>query len=80
MYPLVYNHFNANSIICHAQHDFIKNQSCETQHAIIVNEIASSFNLSEHVDVISLDFTKAFDKMLLLCKLDFYGIATGYVL
>ena len=73
IYSSVYNHLEANSILCDAQHGFRKNRSCETQLIITINEIVSRLNLGEQVDVLSLDFSKAFDKVpheRLFCKLD----------
>ena len=63
--------------MCEAQQGFRKNRSCETQLIISINEIVSHLNLGQQVDVLSLDFSKAFDKVLherLFCTLDYYGI------
>ena len=82
IYSSVYNHLEANSILCDAQHGFRKNRSCETQLIITINEIVSRLNLGEQVDVLSLDFSKAFDKVpheRLFCKLDYYGIRGTYL-
>ena len=82
IYSSLYNHLEANSILCDAQHGFRKNRSCETQLIITINEIASRLNLGEKVDVLALDFSKAFDKVphaRLFCKLDFYGIRGTYL-
>ena len=65
------NHLEANSILCDAQHGFRKKRSCETQLIITINDIASRLNLGEQVDVLSLDFSKAFDRVpheRLFCK------------
>ena len=70
----VYNHLEANSILCDAQHGFRKKRSCKTQLIITIDDIASRLNLGEQVDVLSLDFSKAFDRApheRLFCKLDF---------
>ena len=63
IYSWVYNHLEVNSILCDAQHGFRKKRSCETQLIITINEIASCVNLGEQVDVLTLDFSKAFDKV-----------------
>ena len=47
-----------------------------------INDIASRLNLGEQVDVLSLDFSKAFDRVpdeRLFCKLDYYGICGTYL-
>ena len=63
IYSSVYNHLEVNSILCDAQHRFRKKRSCETQLIITVNEIASCVNLGEQVDLLTLDFSKVFDKV-----------------
>ena len=81
IYSSVYKHLETNCILSDAQHGFRKNRSCETQLIITVNELASRLNL-EQVDVITLDFSKAFDKVpyaRLFCKLEFYGIRSTYL-
>lgn len=52
----IYNYLEDNSIFCDTQHGFRKNHSCKTKLIIIINELASHFNLGEQVDTISLDF------------------------
>ena len=59
------------------QHGFRKKRSCETQLLSTVQEIASSTAKGQQVDIILLDFAKAFDKVphtRLLHKLDHYGV------
>ena len=82
IYLSVNKHFETNCILSDAQHGFRKNRSCETQLIITVNELASRLNLGEQVDVITFDFSKAFDKVphaYLFCKLEFYGIRSTYL-
>ena len=79
-YSSVYNHLEVNSILYDAQHG--KKRSCETQLIITINEIASCVNLGEQVDVLTLDFSKAFDKVpheRLFHKLQYYGIQGTYL-
>ena len=59
------------------QHGFRKKRSCMTQLLSHVEKIYESLNRNEEVDVIYLDFAKAFDKVdhqVLLAKLERYGI------
>ena len=82
IYSSVYNHLETNCILSDAQYGFRKNRSCETQLIITVNELSSRLNLREQVDVITLDFSKAFDKVshaCLSCKLEFYGVRSTYL-
>ena len=82
IYSSVYNHLEVNSILCDAQHGFRKKRSCETQLIVTINEIASRVNLGEQVDVLTLDFSKAFDKVpheRLFHKLQYYGIQGTYL-
>ena len=82
IYSSVYSHLETNSILCDAQHGFRKKRSCETQLIITVNEIASRLNLGKQVDVLTLDFSKAFDKVpheRLFHKLQYYGIQGSYL-
>ena len=59
------------------QHGFRKKRSCMTQLLSHIDQIYQSLNSNEEVDVIYLDFAKAFDKVdhsILLAKLARYGI------
>ena len=58
-------------------HGFRKRRSCETQLIVTIQEIASKLSNGEQVDVILLDFAKAFDKVThskLMYKLDYYDV------
>jgi hypothetical protein len=73
----IMGHFDKYSILTDCQHGFRKKRSCETQLITTVQEIASSTAKGEQVDVILLDFAKAFDKVphsRLLLKLNYYGV------
>ena len=70
-------HFDRFSILKDNQHRFRKRCSCETQLIVTIQEIASKISKGQQVDIILLDFAKAFDKVphsRLLYKLDYYGV------
>ena len=74
----IMEHFDKNNILCDEQHGFKKKRSCETQLVTTIQGIASKLRTGrDQVDVILLDFAKAFDKVphqRLLHKLNFYGV------
>ena len=82
LYSSIYKHLEANSILCAPQHGFRKNRSCETQLVTTIHDIATHLNSGNQVDVLFLDFSKAFDKVPhkhLLYKLNYYGICDPYL-
>ena len=73
----IMDHYDSLGILTDQQHGFRSRRSCETQLIITIQELASSLSSGEQVDVILLDFSKAFDKVphtRLLNKLDYYGV------
>ena len=74
----IMDHFERHNILCDQQHGFRKRRSCESQLITTIQGIASRLRSGkDQVDVILLDFSKAFDKVphqRLLYKLDFYGV------
>ena len=70
-------HFDKYNILKDNQDGFRKKRFCETYLVITVQEIASRLSKGDQVDVILLDFEKAFDKVAhsrLLYKLEYYGV------
>ena len=66
-----------NHLLTNKQHGFRKKRSCLTQLIDHVDHILKSLNSGDEVDVIYLDYAKAFDKVdhkILLAKLKCYGI------
>ncbi|MEW8547283.1 MAG: reverse transcriptase domain-containing protein, partial [Candidatus Thiodiazotropha sp.] len=70
-------HMNINNLFCIEQHGFIKGKSCVTQLLEFMEDITEAIDQGLEVDVIYLDFSKAFDKVphkRLLRKISGYGI------
>ena len=71
------NFFEDNQIVCDQQHGFRKHRSCESLTTSTVQDLASGLDISQKIDAILLDFSKAFDKVphqRLLVKLEHYGV------
>ena len=70
-------HFDNNNILSDAHHGFRNKRSCETQLKAIIQEIAKRIAKGSQIDIILLDFVKAFDTMphsRLNHKLTHYGV------
>ena len=68
-------HLETNWILNDAQHGFRKNRSCESQLILTIQDLAKGIDLGEQIDLILLDFSKAFDKVpheRLLYKAEYY--------
>ena len=66
-----------SGILVDAQHGFRKRRSCETQLILTCHDLAKVGNDSGQVDMLVLDFAKAFDTVAhkrLFGKLESYGI------
>ena len=71
------NHLDEHRILVDAQHGFRKRRSCNTQLILTCHDLAKVVNDSRQVDMLVLDFAKAFDTVAhkrLLGKLESYGI------
>ena len=71
------SHFDKHDILVDCQHGFRKQRSCETQLLGLTQELHEHFEEHEQVDMIILDFSKAFDKVphqRLMAKLWNYGV------
>ena len=70
-------HFDEHSILVDCQHGFRKKRSCETQLISLTQELHEYLADKKQVDMVVLDFSKAFDKVphqRLMAKLWNYGI------
>ena len=71
------DHLEEHNILTDTQHGFRCKRSCETQLIATIQELARGLWEGKQLDVILLDFAKAFDKVphqRLLYKLHYYGI------
>lgn len=70
-------HFTRSNLFYELQHGFREKRSCQSQLLMLIDDILQSVNQRSQVDLILLDFSKAFDMVnheKLLYKLHFYGI------
>ena len=56
-------HMNNNKLFSEEQHGFIKGKSCVTQLLEFMEDITKAIDQGDEVDIIYLDFSKAFDKI-----------------
>ena len=56
-------HFNQNNILYDLQHGFRERRSCETQLIQLVEDLGRQLVDGKQVDLVLLDFSKAFDKV-----------------
>ena len=71
------NHMEGNGLFTNHQHGCRKNRLCTTQLTEIMEEWTSNLDEGKSLDIIYLDFQKAFDTVpheRLLIKLNNYGI------
>ena len=73
----IMHHFDTHSVLTDKQHGFRPKHSTESQLILTVQDLAYSLNNKKQVDLIIMDFSKAFDVVphnRLLQKLKRYGI------
>ena len=71
------NFLDKNHLLSKFQHDFRKKHSCESQLIHTLSDLTIFNNQNVHVDVVVLDFSKAFDTVFygkLVHKLKAFGI------
>ena len=77
VFSSVMEHVDKFKILNFFQHGFRKQHSCETQLINTIEDLARGLELRQQIDLLILDFSKAFDVVshrLLLAKLEHYGI------
>ena len=70
-------HLESNAMITRSQHGFVKNKSCQTNLITFFDQVTSQIDRGKAVDVIYLDFSKAFENMshdILISKLTRCGL------
>ena len=73
----IMNHVDQNNILNNCQHGFRPKYSCQSQLVMLTEEILKVMDQQKQIDLILLDFSKAFDSVphkRLLQKLSHYGI------
>jgi len=71
----VMSYLNSNELICDDQHGFRSKRSCETQLLTVMEHCTRCVDDGNSIDVVYLDFLKAFDKVPHRRKLEAYGIS-----
>jgi hypothetical protein len=74
---VIVSHFNDNKLYATCQHGFRAKRSCGTQLLEVMEDITKMLDDKNQVDIVYLDFRKAFDSVpheRLLVKMEAYGI------
>ena len=77
IFDSIYIHCTENNLLTDSQHGFRKNKSTSSNLMEFMDDISKSIDMKDSVDVITVDFSKAFDVIShdkLLHKLSHYGI------
>ena len=75
--PILLNHLICNNIIHDRQSGFLPNKLCVTSLLEVLDEWSFSIDMGLPIDVIYIDFEKAFDKVkhnLLIDKMEVVGV------
>jgi ribonucleases P/MRP protein subunit RPP40 len=78
----IMSYLTSNNILHPLQHGFRNQHSCETQLLNLLHELSEHLDCGRQVDLIFLDFAKAFDTVphkRLLLKLKHYKLHTGLI-
>lgn len=73
----IHTHLQEHNILTNKQHGFRQRRSCETSLITTIHDLAKNLQTNHQIDMILLDFSKAFDTVphqRLLSKLDHNGI------
>ena len=73
----IMDHIDSYNLLKHYQHGFRQKHSTESQLIVTMEEIARALDDRSQIDMLILDFSKAFDTVphqRLLQKIDYYGI------
>ena len=74
----IVNHLNTHTLLLQSQHGFTKGKSCLTNLLSFLEDVTKAIDEGKPLDVIYLDFSKAFDKVphkRLLHKIESHGIS-----